>query len=132
MSFLGIGEEIAKPIEAASNLYTTDKARIEAETNYAKVLQEPVLEQTKLNEVYASSNSIFLAGGLPLLSWSCGFLILLYYAPQILIATYVWGRYCIENGIVSAFPIKSDDILNLVYLIFGFGGYHLINKKISN
>lgn len=132
MSFLGIGEEFAKPIEAASNLYTTDKARIEAEGNYQKVLQEPVLEQTKLNEILASKNSIFLAGGLPLLSWSCGFLILLYYTPQLIIALYVWGHYCIENGVVTPFPIKPDDILNLVYLLFGFGSFHLINKKIDN
>jgi hypothetical protein len=29
---------------------------------------------------------------------------------------------------VSAFPMKADDLLNLVYLLFGFGVHSVIKK----
>jgi len=59
------------------------------------------------------------------LSWALGFLILIYYAPQIIIITYVWGENCIRTHTVTPFPMKADDIIGLIYLLFGFFGYSL-------
>lgn len=126
--WLGLGDAVAKPIEAVGNLYTTDKARIEAETKYEEVVQKPVLAQISTNAIMAAAQSIFVSGWQPLIGWTAGFLILIYYAPQIIIATYVWGTVAIHTGTINAFPIKSDDILNLVWLLFGFGGYSLVKK----
>ena len=39
LQWIGLGSEIAKPIDAVSNFYTTDKARIEAETKLEEVIQ---------------------------------------------------------------------------------------------
>jgi hypothetical protein len=130
-SWLGFGKEVAEPIRAVGDLYTTDKARIEAETKYEEIIQKPVLAQLANNGIMAAAQNIFEAGWQPLLGWTAGFLVLIYYAPQILIITYVWGRHCIDSGLVAPFPMKADDILNLVYLLFGFGGYSLAKKAIT-
>ena len=126
--WLGLGDTIAKPIDAIGNLYTTDKARIEAETKYQDVIQQPVLAQIKTNSIMAAAQSIFVSGWQPLIGWTAGFLILLYYAPQIMIITYVWGHACLNTGRVTSFPMKPDELLNLVWLLFGFGGYSLIKR----
>ena len=131
--WLGISSAIksaADPIKAVGDLYTTDKARIEAETELQKVVQKPQLAQLDTNKVFASSESFFKSGWSPLLGWTCGFLILVYYLPQIVIATYVWWGACLDTGIVKPFPIKPDDILNLVYLLFGFGAHSIVSKKL--
>lgn len=126
--WLGIGSEIAKPIEAVGDLYTTDKARIEANTKLEDVLQKPVLAQIDLNKIFASSNNVFVSGWIPLLGWSCGFLLLAYYLPQIVIATWVWGHLCINSGIIKPFPMKPDDLMNLVYLLITSKIHSLIKK----
>jgi len=127
--WFGIGDAVAKPIEAVGNLYTTDKARIEAETKYEEILQKPVLAQIQTNSIMAAAQSVFVAGWQPLIGWTSGLLVLLYYAPQIIIITYVWGSHCVDTGVVTPFPMKPDDLLNLVWLLFGFGGYSLIKRR---
>lgn len=128
--FNWFGKDLAKPIEAVSDLYTTDKARIAEEANLAKKLEPTVTGQQEINKVLANSKSAFTSGWQSLIGWSAGFLLLLYYGPQIIVATYIWAHICLDKGIIMPYPIKSDDIVNLIYLLFGFGGYHLINKKL--
>lgn len=125
----GLGDTIAKPIKAVGDLYTTDKARIEAETKLEEVQQKPTLAQIQTNSILAASQNVFKSSWQPLVGWSAGFLILLYYAPQLIIITIVWGGNCLDTGIITPFPMKPDELLNLVWLLFGFGGYSLINKK---
>lgn len=131
MNWLGIGDAISKPIDSVSNLYTTDKARIEAETKLQEVIQKPVISQQKINEILASSSSFFNSGWQPLIGWTGGFLILLYWAPQLILANYLWYIKCMAIHDIAPFPIKADEIMNLVYLVFGFGGYTLIKNKIG-
>jgi hypothetical protein len=128
--WMGLGKEIAEPINAVGNLYTTDKARLEAESKLEDVLEKPVLAQLETNKVLAASAHLFDSGWQPLIGWTCGFLVLMYYAPQIVIITYVWGRLCLETGVVTSFPMKADEILNLVYLLFGIGTYSIAKKKL--
>lgn len=127
--WFGLGNAIAKPIDSVSNLYTTDKARIEAEAKFQEIMQKPVLSQLSNNAIMAAATNFFNSGWQPMIGWTAGFLVLLYYAPQIMIVTYVWGLACINAGEVSPFPITPDHILNLVYLLFGFGGYSLVKGK---
>lgn len=129
LSWMGIGADIAKPIQAVGDLYTTDKARIEAETGLQEQLEKGIVAQSNVNAILASSTRWFNSGWQPMMGWTCGFLILLYYFPQISIATWIWAEHCFATGVVSPFPIKADDILNLVYLLFGFGAHHLLNRK---
>lgn len=134
MSFLqwiGIGKEIAKPIEAVGNLYTTDKARIEAEKDFEEVTQKVTLGQQEINKIYAQSSSFFVNAWGPLTGWTAGACVALYYVPQLLIANYVWAMNCIHNNSVVPFPIDPTNINQLVYLMFGFGGYHLVKDRLS-
>lgn len=127
--WLGLGKSIAEPIKAVGDLYTTDKAKIQAETQYQEVVQKVTLAQIGNNAIMAGAKSLFISGWQPLLGWTSGFLVLLYYAPQIFLITYVWGHHIIDSGIVTPYPMKSDEILNLVYLLFGFGTYSLVKKR---
>lgn len=131
MNFLGLGSDIAKPIEAVSDLYTTDKARIEAEANYETVAQKPRLGQLSNNAIMAASTHFFNSGWQSLIGWTSGFLILFYYLPQIMIITYVWAIQCLATNIIYPFPMKPDDLLNLVYLLFGFGVHSILQSKIN-
>jgi hypothetical protein len=129
MQWIGLGKEISEPIKAVGDLYTTDKARIEAQKDFEEIAQKPHLAQLETNKLLASS-SWFNSSWQPLLGWTCGFLVLLYYAPQIVVITWVWGKACALSGIVKPFPMRADDILNLVWLLFGFGGYSLAKSKL--
>lgn len=130
MGIFDYGKNLADPIRAVGDLYTTDKARIEAQTNYEAIAQKPILAQTGVNETLARSLHLFNSGWQPMIGWTCGFLILAYYAPQIAITTYVWGEVCIKTGIAAPFPMKPDDLLNLVYLLFGFGTHSILKAKL--
>lgn len=128
-SWLGATKTIPDTVRAVGDLYTTDKARIEAEAKLAEALNPALLQQLKNNETMLNATTLFSTLWQPLIGWTAGFLVLLYYAPQIIIATYVWGNASVHSGIVSPFPLKPDDILNLIYLLFGFGGYTLVSRK---
>lgn len=129
LDWMGLGKEISEPIKAVGDLYTTDKARIEAQKDLAEVTQKPQLSQLEINKILAATPNFFTNSWQPLLGWTAGFLVLLYYAPQIIIVLYVWGGHCISTGICSPFPMRPDDILNLVYLLFGFGVHSIVSKK---
>ena len=121
-------ESLAKPIDSISNLYTTDKARIEAEKDFQEVVQKPQIAATQLNKIFALSKNFFNSAYIPMLGWTCGFLILIFYAPQIVICTYVWGARAISTGIVAPFPMKADDLLYLIGLLYGVGLHSLAKR----
>lgn len=130
MNLLGIGKDIAEPIRAVGDLYTTDKSRIEAEKEYEAVTQQRGLAQLDNNKIMAMSGRFFEAAWQPLCGWTAGFCVALYYIPQLMVADVIWTMNCIDQNRVIPFPIDSGDIINLVYLLFGFGTYHLVKKKI--
>ncbi len=129
--WLGLGEEVAKPIEAIGGLYTTDKGRIEAETGYQKVIQAPQMVQLETNKVMAASSVFFNSAWQPLIGWTSGACVFLYWVPQLVMTNYFWALQCLETGQIDPFPIKPDEIYNLVWLLFGFAGYSVIKKKIG-
>lgn len=131
-NWFGLGEEVSKPIDAVSNLYTTDKARIEAQTKYEEIAQKPQLAQLENNKLLVLSGKLFNSGWQPLIGWTSGACVFMYWVPQLCVANYVWATQCFAQGAVVPFPIKPDDIYNLVWLLFGFGGYSLIKKKITD
>jgi hypothetical protein len=118
-----------KTINAVGDLYTTDKARLEAEKDFTEVAQKPQLAQLEINKNYSLSSIFFNSAWIPLLGWTCGFLILIYYAPQILICTYVWGKEAIKTGIAGKFPMNSNDLLYLIGLLYGVGTHSLIKRN---
>lgn len=131
MNYLGLGKDIAAPIDAVGKLYTTDRDRLEAENKLEEIQQRSQLAQLDNNKLLIMTGQMFNSGWMALLGWTAGFLVLLYYLPQILIITYVWGKYCVTTGKATPFPMKSDEILNLVYLLFGMGGLGVVKRKVN-
>ncbi len=131
MQWLGIGDEVAKPIEAVSKLYTTDKERLEMEAKLTEVAQKPQLAQLENNRLLVLTGKLFNSGWQPLIGWTSGACVFMYWVPQLCVANYVWASHCLASGIVAPFPIAPDDIYNLVWLLFGFGGYSLLKKKLN-
>lgn len=130
LSWIGLGGQLAKPIEAVSNLYTTDKAKILAETGMELAQQKRGMAQLENNRLMISSGKFFESAWPALVGWTSGFCVALYWIPQLLVANLIWAQECLDTGRVTPFPIDPTDILNLVYLLFGFGTYHLVKKKI--
>jgi hypothetical protein len=130
LQWIGLGTEIAKPIDAVSNLYTTDKARLEAESKLEELTQKPVLTQLANNATMLNSKYFFESAWPSLIGWTAGFCVALYYIPQLMVLNYEWSRRVLVEHIITPFPIDPTDILNLVYLLFGFGAYHIAKKKL--
>lgn len=131
LNYLGLGKELAQPIEAVSKLYTTDKERLAAEANLESIVQKPQLAQLENVRTMISSANFFESAWPSLMGWTSGFCVALYYIPQLLVTIWIWSLNCLAMEEVMPFPMKPDDILNLVWLLFGFGGYHLIKGKIG-
>jgi hypothetical protein len=129
LGWLGVGKELAEPIKAVGELYTTDKQRLEAQAKLQEVIQPIELAQLENNKGLIASGKFFNIGWISLLGWTCGLLLLIFYAPQILITTYVWGKHCINTGKFFPFPMSADDILNLVYVLFGAGALTAFRNK---
>lgn len=121
--------DLAKPIDAVGNLYTTDKAKIEATKDLIHEENQTQIAQAEVNKVYASSSYFFNSAWVPLLGYTCGFLILLYYAPQIIICTWVWGKTALATGVVKQFPMQASDLLYLIGLLYGVGTHSLVKRN---
>lgn len=130
MNLLGLTTDLAKPIEAVSNLYTTDKARLAAQAALEEVIQKRGLAQLENNKVMAMSANFFSSAWQPLIGWTAGLCVALYYIPQLIVINLEWTLTVIEGHVLIPFPMQPTDILNLVYLLFGFGTYHLAKKKL--
>lgn len=123
----GVG--VAEGVKAVGDLYTTDKARLEGEAKLTEVESGARLAQLETNKLMVVSGRLFNSGWIALLGWTAGFLVLLFYAPQIVVLTWIWAKICLEKGIVMPFPMQPDDILNLIYLLFGTGVLTAIKRK---
>jgi hypothetical protein len=130
LSWIGIGKELAAPVDAVSNLYTTDKARIEADTNLETAQQQRGLKQLDNNRLMIMSGKVFESAWPALTGWTAGFCLALYWIPQLFIANLIWAEECLDAGRVIPFPIDPSDLFHLVYLLFGFGTYNLAKKKL--
>lgn len=119
---------LAKPIDAVGNLYTTDKARIDAETRLTESENKIPLAQIENNKVSSLSSNLFNSAWQPAIGWTAGFCVFLYWVPQLVVANYIWACQCLVNHALMPFPILPDQIYNLVWLLFGFGGYSLIKR----
>ena len=131
LGWLGVGKELAEPIKAVGELYTTDRERLDAQARKIEVSEKPRLAQIENNRLMVISGNIFASSWQPLVGWTAGLCVFLYWVPQLLIANLVWAQECLELGTVMPFPILPEDIYNLVWLLFGFAGYHVIKKKLN-
>jgi len=142
LSFLGIGKELAEPIEAIGHIVTKDKDRLEIEKDRHKIDVEAKVAETdaevrgRTSEL-ETAKTLLLDGKflnsscMSLIGWTAGACVALYWIPQLLVTNYIWASNCLAMNKFTPFPIPPDNLYNLVWLLFGFGGYSLIKHKIS-
>jgi Holin of 3TMs, for gene-transfer release len=135
LDILGGGKTLAAPIEAVGSVLdkvvTTDKDRANAEQVMALIRQNPILWQVTLNQLNAQSNRWFDSGWRPFIGWIGGLCLGFYFLPQFTIAAYLWCNMCIAQGTILPYPIKADQLMELVYLLLGFGAYHIADRRIN-
>lgn len=127
-----IGSQVKEATTGISSLYTTDKERLEKEKELLEVLQKLPLNTQDLMKEAIKTNNFFFYGWPSLVGWSAGACVALYYIPQLFITNYIWMQTCFAKHIIIPFPMAPDNINNLLYLLFGFGSYHLIKHKIDS
>lgn len=132
---IGIGKAIAAPIDAIGGVLdkvvTTDKDRANAEQVMALIRQNPMLWQVTLNQLNAQSDRWFDSGWRPFIGWIGGVCVGFYFLPQFSIAAYLWVTMCIAKSTILPYPISADQLMELVWLLLGFGAYHIADKKIN-
>lgn len=122
--WLGLGDSISKPIEAVSDLYTTDKARIAAETQYEAVIQKPALAQIENNEIDAKSNSWFNSGWRPL----CGYVCTLSLAWTYLLQPILIFSLSAANGQIPTLMDNTGDLMPIITGMLGLGVLRSVEK----
>lgn len=122
--WLGLGDTIAKPIKAVGDLYTTDKARIEAETNYEAIAQKPQLAQIGVNEIDAQSNSWFNSGWRPL----CGYVCTASLAWTYLFQPIFIFILSVAHGNIPVLQNNTGDIMPIITGMLGLGILRSVEK----
>lgn len=126
------GDAIAKPIDAIGNalskIVTTDKDKLAAEQAMELLRQHPQELQVEINKLEAQSTSLFKGGWRPFLGWIGGVCIALYYIPQFLLADYLWFNECLSKSTLTPFPVDPSGLMQIVYLLLGFGAYRSVEK----
>lgn len=83
----GIIEAVGK---VADDLITTDKERMAAQLEAAKVEAGLLQGQIDVNKAEAGSSSLFVAGWRPYVGWVCGTALALVYIPKAVVMTAIW------------------------------------------
>lgn len=135
LDLLGAPKAIAAPIEAIGGVLdkvvTTDKDRMNAEQVMALIRQNPMLWQVTLNQLNAQSDKWFDSGWRPFIGWIGGVCVAFYFLPQFSIAAYLWITMCLAKNMILPYPISADQLMQLVYLLLGFGAYQIADKRIN-
>ena len=66
------------------------------------------------------------------LGWIGAVCVGLYYIPMFCIADVFWIMECIDNEQIMPFPVSPNDLMNLVYLLLGFGAFRSFDKFLLN
>jgi Holin of 3TMs, for gene-transfer release len=120
------------PVEAVGNvldkLFTSDSEKLSAQELIERLRQNPQEWVFELNKINANDNRLFNSGWRPFIGWVCGICVAIYYIPQFILAAYLWLTLCVDRGFIVPYPIDPTSLMELVYLILGFGAYRSIEK----
>lgn len=121
-----------KPIDAIGSLiskvYTSDGEKLSAEEMLERLRQNPQLWAAELNKLNALDLRFFNSGWRPFIGWVCGVCVGLYYIPQFILAAYIWTIMCLDKNAILPYPIDATNLMQLVYLMLGFGLYRSVEK----
>ena len=117
-----------KTINSVSNLYTTDKARLQAESEILKAATPMVTAQLENNHAMIQSGKWYLSFWIALLGYTMGFCMALYWIPQLIIVNYLWIEQSLKLHKITPFPISDTSIMQVVMLLLGVGVFHKMGK----
>ena len=123
---LGIGSKVI------DRVFPDPAQRAAAQLELFKLQQNGELSQMTaqlaVNQEEAKSSNVFVSGWRPFIGWVCGICVAIYYIPQFILAAYLWLTLCVDRGFIVPYPIDPTSLMELVYLILGFGAYRSIEK----
>ncbi len=132
MDFLGIGGAVSAPIEAIGNVigkvYTSEGEKLSAQEILERLRQNPQFWNSELNKINAIDTRFFNSGWRPFIGWVCGTCVGLYYIPQFLMAAFLWTLMCLQKNALLPYPINPESLMQLCYLMLGFGAYRSAEK----
>ena len=127
------GATAAKPIEAVfngiDNLISNDEEMVIANTELAKIKQNPVLWQFILNYLDTQHRSLFVSGPRPFTWWVIGISLALYLIPQFAISSYIWVQHVLMTNSLIPYPISNKELLELLATMGFMYGCRTVEKK---
>jgi len=133
MKYLGMGEEISKPIDAIGNtfdkIFTSDDERLQAEAVFKKLEANQNELQVNLNKSESQHRSLFVSGWRPFIGWTCGISLFIYYVPQFILASIIWIKLSWAAQEVVTYPVSDiSGLMELVIGMLGIAGLRTIEK----
>jgi len=135
-----IGNVIEKSGKAVGGLFTSDDERLSHKEILERIKQKPAQWAHELNLLDAQSPSWFNSGWRPMLGWVGGVSLALFFIPQYLMGAILWGIQChdiintakdLQEVVLPAYPVTSDAVMELVYLVLGGGVLRSLDKKLG-
>jgi len=115
-----------------SKLVSTPEEKAQAQALLEKLEQNPGELQVELNKLSLQNASLFISGWRSWIGWLSGSCVGLYYIPQFIIADYLWLKMCLAENKLLDFPLDPSGLMNLIYLLLGFGAYRTIDYHLKN
>jgi hypothetical protein len=100
------------------------KAKLEMEARLLEAATAQAAQQTEINKIEASHQSIFVSGWRPYIGWVCGMAI----AWAFLLAPMLSWLLPLTGVVAAVPPLQTEFLLELVFAMLGLGGLRTFEK----
>jgi hypothetical protein len=100
------------------------KAKLEMEARLLEAATAQAAQQTEINKIEASHQSIFVSGWRPYIGWVCGMAI----AWAFLLSPMLSWLLPVMGVIAVVPPLQTEFLLELVFAMLGLGGLRTFEK----
>ena len=140
------GDVIEKTGKALDSIFTSDDERLSHAEVMQRIRQEPSQWQHQLNLINAADAKLWNSGWRPALGWIGAVSLALFFIPQYVSASFIWGAACYElitsvdqlviqhDGraqlafALPAYPVDAQGLMELVILLIGGVAIRSIDK----
>jgi len=126
----GLGPIIEKMVNLIPDPQKRAEAIARAEKEVEDLISKSDEQQSKVNEIEASSTDRFTSRWRPAAGWVCVISLALYYWPQFILTDIFWCMQCWKTqALVPYPPIAMSEIMGILSPLLGIGGYRMMEKK---
>lgn len=100
------------------------KAKLEMEARLLEAATAQAAQQTEINKIEASHQSIFVSGWRPYIGWVCGMAI----AWAFLLSPMLSWLLPVMGVVAVVPPLQTEFLLELVFAMLGLGGLRTFEK----